>query len=100
MSVHTSVNLQNDEEPNVSYRMFWSFMLLVIPIGVLVLENQVENLNVLSTMQSIITITSVPILLVLFVVIASFVKEFKKDIDSLAILEFVDEKNVHIKGEI
>ena len=60
--MNTSVKLKADEEPNPWYKTFWCLLFLIIPVGILLLEHNVEGLNVLQTIQSMITISSLPVL--------------------------------------
>ena len=53
---------------------------MIIPVGILLLEHSVEGLNVLSTIQSLITISSLPVLVALVVLFWSFGKVLRKDI--------------------
>ena len=64
---------------------------LIIPVGILVLEHKVEGLNVLKTIQSMITISSLPVLVALIVLGISFGKALKEDIETGEILESIDD---------
>jgi len=93
LSMYTSVNLKADEEPKAWYKTFWCLLFLVIPVGVLILEYNIEGLNVLKTIQSMITISSLPVLVALFVLFRSFIKAIREDVSSGKILEYVDDVN-------
>ena len=91
LSMYTSVKLKADEEPNPWYKTFWCLLFLIIPVGILLLEHNVEGLNVLQTIQSMITISSLPVLVVLVVLGISFGKALKEDIRTGEILESIDD---------
>jgi len=91
LSMYTSKGLKADEEPSAWFKTFWSVLLLVIPIGILILEHNVEGLNILKTIQSMITISAIPMLLVIIYLLWAFVKEIRKDIKSGEILDAVDD---------
>ncbi len=91
LSMYTSIGLKPEEEPNSLYKTFWCLLFLVIPVGILILENTIEELNVLSTVQSMITISSLLVLIALIVLLVSFLKEFLKDISTKEILNFIDD---------
>lgn len=91
LSMYTSVKLKADEEPNPWYKTFWCLLFLIIPVGILLLEHNVEGLNVLQTIQSMITISSLPVLVVLVVLGISFGKALKEDIKTGEILESIDD---------
>lgn len=99
LSMYTSVGLKADEEPHPWYKTFWCVLFLVIPVGVLVLEHNIEGLNVLKTIQSMITISSLPVLIALATLFISFAKTIKEDIKSGEILDYIDE-NKHSKWSI
>ncbi len=99
LSMYTSVGLKPDDEPNPLFKTFWCVMFLVIPLGIIFLENSVEGLNVLSTVQSMITISSLPVLIALATLFISAWKAIKTDIDSGEILNSIDE-NKHSKWSI
>ena len=95
LSMYTSVGLKPDEEPNPTYKTFWCVLFLIIPVGVLLLEHNVEGLNVLSTIQSMITISALPVLLALVVLFWAFIKAIRKDIKNGDILDAVDDKKAY-----
>jgi BCCT family betaine/carnitine transporter len=99
LSMYTSVGLKADEEPHPWYKTFWCVLFLVIPVGVLVLEHNIEGLNVLKTIQSMITISSLPVLIALATLFISFAKTIKEDIKSGEILDYIDQ-NKHSKWSI
>lgn len=63
---------------------------MIIPVGILLLEHSVEGLNVLSTIQSLITISSLPVSVALVVLFWSFGKVLRKDISDGTIRQYVD----------
>ena len=91
LSMYTLNDLKADEEPNPWYKTFWCLMFLIIPVGIIILEHNVEGINILVTIQSMITISSLPVLIALFVLGISFFKALKKDIETGKILESIDE---------
>ena len=95
LSMYTSVGLDADEEPNPWYKTFWCMLFLVIPVGVLILEHNVEGLNVLKTIQSMITISALPVLIALGVLFWSAAKTFKADFEDGTILESIDNNRQH-----
>lgn len=95
LSMYTSIGLNSDEEPNTLYKTFWSFLFLIIPVGILFLEKNIEGLNVLSTVQSMITVSSLPMFIALVVLFISFHKALKEDINSGEILNSVDENKIN-----
>lgn len=95
LSMYTSIGLESDEEPNTLYKTFWSFLFLIIPVGILFLEKNIDGLNVLSTVQSMITISSLPMFIALITLFISFYKALKEDINSGEIVNSVDENKVN-----
>ena len=90
LSMYTSKGLKADEEPDSWYKTFWCVLFMIIPVGILLLEHSVEGLNVLSTIQSLITISSLPVLVALVVLFWSFGKVLRKDISDGTIRQYVD----------
>lgn len=95
LSMYTSIDLKADEEPHPWYKTFWCILFLVIPVGVLILEYTVEGLSVLKTIQSMITISSLPVFVALICLFWSFGKTIKKDIADGTILESIDDNKHH-----
>lgn len=91
LSMYTSIKLKADEEPNSWYKTFWCLLFLIIPVGILLLEHNVEGLNVLQTIQSMITISSLPVLIALIVLGISFGKALREDIKTGEILDSIDD---------
>lgn len=94
LSMYTSKGLKPDDEPNALYKTFWSLLFLIIPVGILLLEYNVEGLNVLSTVQSMITISSLPLLIALVTLFVSAAKTLSADIKSGEILDSIDDNKV------
>lgn len=82
VSILTSKNLKNDEEPNKWYKVFWGFLVLLLPVSILFLEHMVPGLNVLKTIQSVTSVFAIPMLFVIALLLLSFYKILKKDIGS------------------
>lgn len=76
----TSKNLKNDEEPASWYKVFWGFLVLLLPLGILCLEQFVPGLNVLTTIQSVTSLIVIPLLLVIALLLITFFSMLKKDI--------------------
>lgn len=58
-------NLNNDEEPHVFIKVFWSIMLILLPIALVFSDNSMENL------QTVSIIAAFPIAIVIVLIIAS-----------------------------
>lgn len=82
VSILTSKNLKNDEEPNKWYKVFWGFLVLLLPVSILFLEHMVPGLNVLTTIQSVTSVFAIPMLFVIALLLVSFYKILKEDIKS------------------
>ena len=95
LSMYTSEGLSPDEEPNPWYKTFWCILFLILPVGVLFLEHNIEGLNVLSTIQSMTTVSSLPVLIALYFLFASFRKALNKDIQDGTILDSVEDKKAY-----
>jgi BCCT family betaine/carnitine transporter len=90
LAMLTSINLKEDEEPNKFYKLFWSFIFLALPVSVLFLEHNVEGLNILNTIKSLTTLYAIPVLFVVTILIVSFGKVLKRDIQSGEILNSIE----------
>lgn len=80
VSILTSKNLKNDEEPNKWYKVFWAFLVLLLPVSILFLEHMVPGLNVLKTIQSVTSVFAIPMLFVIALLLLSFYRVLKKDL--------------------
>lgn len=89
VSILTSKNLEKDEEPQKWYKIFWAFLVLLLPVSILFLEHMVPGLNVLQTIQSVTSVFAIPMLFVIIVLLISFVKTLHTDIQEKRI--FVDD---------
>lgn len=78
----TSKNLKNDEEPASWYKVFWAFLVLLLPVGILFLEHMVPGLNVLTTIQSVTTIMAIPLSFVIVLLLYTFYKTLRQDIEN------------------
>lgn len=91
LSMYTSKGLPADAEPDSRLTAFWCVLFLVLPVGVLLLERAIPGLNVLKTIQSLITVSSIPAIAVLIALFWAFIRVFRADIASGVILESVSE---------
>ncbi|WP_346355508.1 BCCT family transporter [Azotosporobacter soli] len=82
VSILTSKNLKNDEEPQKWYKVFWAFLVLLLPVGILFLEHMVPGLNVLKTIQSVTSVFALPMLFVIALLLLSFYRILKKDLET------------------
>ena len=96
LAMLTSQGLKEEEEPNKWYKVFWSFLFLVIPVSILILEKNVPGLNVLNTIKSMTTVVAMPVIPVLVVLLWSFFKVLRMDIRNGDILKAVPQ-NKHRK---
>ena len=95
LSMYTSIGLKSDEEPNPWYKTFWCMLFLILPVGVLFLENNIEGLDVLNTIQSMTTVSSLPVLIAIVCLILAFQKALKQDIEDGTILESIEDKRAY-----
>ena len=65
LSLYTAKGLGPRDEPDRRLTIFWCVLFLVMPVGILLLERAIPGLNVLSTIQSMITVSSIPVFFVL-----------------------------------
>lgn len=91
LSMYTSIGLKADEEPTPWYKTFWCILFLVIPLSLILLEHNIPGLNILKTIQSMITISALPVLIALVILFRSAYKAFKQDFADGTILESIDE---------
>jgi len=94
VSILTSKNLKNDEEPNKWYKVFWALLVLLLPVSILFLEHMVPGLNVLKTIQSVTSVFAIPMLLVIALLLASFYKILKQDSGERAVAVNQNQHNV------
>lgn len=86
MSLYTSKGIAREDEADPRFKAFWCMLFLVLPVGILLLERAIPGLNVLSTIQSMITVSSIPMFFVLIALFAAFLKAFRTDVRSGEIL--------------
>ncbi|MBQ7796308.1 MAG: BCCT family transporter [Lachnospiraceae bacterium] len=75
-SAYTYKQLTGDEDPHTYVKMFWSIMLILLPIALTFSDNSMTNL------QSVSIIAAFPIGLVIMLIIASFLKDAKQYLKS------------------
>ncbi|MEF9939090.1 MAG: BCCT family transporter [Clostridium sp.] len=63
--------LNNDEEPHVGIKVFWSIMLILLPIALVFSDNSMANL------QTVSIIAAFPIAIIIVLIILSFMKDAK-----------------------
>jgi len=71
-SAYTYKQLTGDEDPHTYVKMFWSIMLILLPIALTFSDSSMANL------QSVSIIAAFPIGLVIMLIIASFLKDAKQ----------------------
>jgi len=71
-SAYTYKQLTGDEDPHTYVKMFWSIMLILLPIALTFSDSSMANL------QSVSIIAAFPIGLVIMLIIASFFKDAKQ----------------------
>lgn len=81
VSMLTSKNLKSEEEPASWYKVFWACLVLLLPVSILFLEHMVPGLNVLKTIQSVTTVFAIPMLFVIALLLWTFYKTLKADIE-------------------
>ena len=86
LSLYTSKGIAREDEADPRFKAFWCMLFLVLPVGILLLERAIPGLNVLSTIQSMITVSSIPMFFVLIALFAAFLKAFRTDVRSGEIL--------------
>ena len=67
-------NIGQDEEPGKKLRIFWCVVFIVLPIALLF------NQSTLSLLQTLSICAAFPIMLIIGVIIAGFLKNLKKDL--------------------
>ena len=74
-SAYTYKQLTGDEDPHTYVKMFWSVMLILLPIALTFSDSSMANL------QSVSIIAAFPIGLVIMLIIASFLKDASQYLD-------------------
>lgn len=90
LSLWTAKELGPRDEPDRRLTIFWCVLFFVMPVGILLLERAIPGLivlsTILSTIQSMITVSSIP---VFFVLMALFIRVIRSDICSGAVANAV-----------
>lgn len=89
LSLYTARGLGPRDEPDRRLTLFWCVLFLVMPVGILLLERAIPGLNVLSTIQSMITVSSIPVFFVLMTLFIAFIRVIRADISSGAVTKAV-----------
>lgn len=89
LSLYTAKGLGPRDEPDRRLTIFWCVLFLVMPVGILLLERAIPGLNVLSTIQSMITVSSIPVFFVLMALFIAFIRVIRADIRSGAVAKAV-----------
>ncbi|MBW1295577.1 BCCT family transporter [Aquimarina litoralis] len=66
------------QHPSKKHRLLWSIVLTIFAIGILLLGNAKEDINVLTAMQKLLIITSLPFSLLMVVMMVLFFLDFRK----------------------
>lgn len=69
---------QGKQNPSKKHRLLWSIVLTIFAIGIILLGNAKEDINVLTAMQKLLIITSLPFSLLMVVMILLFFIDFRK----------------------
>ena len=81
------------DEPDRRLTIFWCVLFFVMPVGILLLERAIPGLivrsTILSTIQSMITVSSIPVFFVLMALFIAFIREIRSDICSGAVANAV-----------
>ena len=65
-------NMDNDETASKKMKLFWAFLLILLPIALIFSEGTMANL------QTVSIIAAFPIGIVMVIIVASFIKDAKK----------------------
>lgn len=71
-SSYSYKELDNNEEPHMGIKVFWSIMLILLPIALVFSDNSMANL------QTVSIIAAFPIAVIIVMIIVSFFKDAKK----------------------
>lgn len=71
-SSYSYKELHSDEEPHIGIKVFWSIMLILLPIAMVFSDNSMANL------QTVSIIAAFPIAVIIMMIIVSFFKDAKK----------------------
>ena len=75
-SSYTYKQMTGDEEPHRAVKFFWAVMLILFPIALVFSESSMANL------QTVSIIAAFPVALVILLIIASFLKDAGRYLDS------------------
>lgn len=64
--------LKGDEEPHMGVKVFWSIMLILLPMALVFSDSSMSNL------QTVSIIAAFPIAIIIILIVASFLKDAKK----------------------
>ena len=78
-SIMTSKNLSGNEEPSFFFKLFWIIMTFAIPVGFLLIENA-TGIQALSIIKSFNNVIYLPLIALVILVSASFVKVYREDL--------------------
>lgn len=81
LSMFTDNGKQN---PSKKHRILWSIILTIFAIGILLLGNIKDDINVLIAMQKLLIITSLPFSLLMVIMIILFIIDFSKKKEGMA----------------
>lgn len=71
-SAYSYKNLDSGEEPHMAIKVFWSIMLILLPVALVFSDNSMANL------QTVSIIAAFPIAVIILLIIISFFKDAKK----------------------
>ena len=74
-SCYSYKKLSHDEKPHKSIQLMWCILLILLPIALVFAESSMANL------QSVSIIAAFPIAIVLILIIASFIKDAKSEVN-------------------
>ena len=74
-SAYSYKNLDSGEEPHMAIKVFWSLMLILLPVALVFSENSMANL------QTVSIIAAFPIAVIILLIVVSFFKDAKKYLD-------------------
>ena len=71
-SAYSYRELTQDEDPHMAVKVFWSLMLILLPMALVFSDNSMANL------QTVAIIAAFPISFILLLIIAAFLKDAKR----------------------
>ena len=71
-SAYSYKELGNEEEPHMGIKVFWSIMLILLPVALVFSDNSMANL------QTVSIIAAFPIAVIILMIVVSFFKDAKK----------------------